>query len=65
MREGSNLESYLRPENFYKLVKAVKQVVGICDKRSLNGVIMFNNPGVAKKSGQALKKLGDCMKEKW
>jgi len=57
--DGPELASYLRPENFNSVVHAVKQVVGVSEERSLNGVIMFNKPEVAKKTGHVLKKLGE------
>lgn len=55
----SDLASVLVPEKFDLFVQAVRILSGISDERSLNGVIMFEKPQLAKKTGQILKKFGE------
>lgn len=50
------LESLLTPDRFPSFVEAVRAVVAIAEERSLNGVIMFDKPELAKKVGQMIKK---------
>ncbi|KAL4223320.1 hypothetical protein ACF0H5_016791 [Mactra antiquata] len=51
----TSLESLLTPDRFPSFVLAVRAVVGIAEERSLNGVIMFDKPELARKVGQMLK----------
>ena len=56
----SDLAILLVPEKFDLFVQAVRILSGISDERSLNGVIMFEKPQLAKKkTGQILKKFGE------
>ena len=48
----SDLATLLLPEKFDLFVQAVRLLSGISDERSLNGVIMFEKPELAKKLGR-------------
>lgn len=47
--DASELSKYLSPDKFDNVVEAVRTTVGVSDERSLNGVIMFTKPELAKK----------------
>ena len=55
----TDLATLLLPEKFDLFVQAVRLLSGISNERSLNGVIMFEKPELAKKTGQILKKFGE------
>lgn len=49
----------LSPEKFDLFVQAVRMLVGVSQERSLNGVIMFQKPQLARKTGQIIRKFSD------
>ncbi|KAJ8321044.1 hypothetical protein KUTeg_002631 [Tegillarca granosa] len=55
----SNLMSLLAPDRFEFFVEAVKVLVGIRKEKSLNGVVMFGKPQLAKKTGQIIRKFAE------
>ena len=54
-----SLESLLIPDRFPFFIQAVRVVVGISEERSLNGVLMFDKPELAKKVGQMIRKFAE------
>lgn len=56
---SSNLEELITPDKFPFFVQAVRTVVGVSAERSLNGVIMFNKPELARKIGQMIRKFAE------
>ena len=54
-----SLESFLTPDQFPLFIQAVRAVVGISEDRSLNGVMMFDKPELAKKVGQMIRKFAE------
>lgn len=59
--DGSELSDYLAPDKFDAVVEAVRTTVGVSDERSLNGVIMFAKPELAKKTGQLIRKFAEMI----
>ncbi|KAJ8300368.1 hypothetical protein KUTeg_021887 [Tegillarca granosa] len=55
----SNLMSLLAPDRFEFFVETVKVLVGIRKEKSLNGVVMFGKPQLAKKTGQIIRKFAE------
>jgi hypothetical protein len=55
------LSNFLAPDKFDALVEAVRRTVGVSDERSLNGVIMFSKPELAKKTGQLISKFAEMI----
>ena len=59
--DSTELSQYLSPDKFDALVEAVRKVVGVSEERSLNGVIMFTKPELAKKTGQMIFKFAEMI----
>lgn len=55
----SDLALLLLPEKYELFVQAVRNLSGISNERSLNGVIMFEKPQLARKTGQILREFAD------
>ncbi|XP_060587044.1 uncharacterized protein LOC132742612 isoform X2 [Ruditapes philippinarum] len=54
-----DMESLLTPDRFPSFIQAVRTVVGISEERSLNGVMMFDKPELARKVGQMIRKFAE------
>jgi len=59
--DGSEISDYLAPDKFDAVVEAVRTLVGVSDERRLNGVIMFDKPELAKKTGQLIRKFAEMI----
>lgn len=53
------MSSYIKPENYDMFLESTKDLVGVCDERSLNGVKMFKKPEMGKKIGHLIKRMAN------
>lgn len=56
---GLDMSSYIKPENYDMFLESTKDLVGVCDERSLNGVKMFKKPEMGKKIGHLIKRMAN------
>lgn len=55
---GLDMSSYIKPEN-YMFLESTKELVGVCDERSLNRLKMFKKPEMGGKIGHLIRRIAN------